>query len=216
MAVAFAALLAACGGLAVAATSSTPIIRACTNKRTGALRVARKCHRNERGLTWNVTGPVGLQGPRGFTGRTGAAGATGTPGATGGTGPKGAAGTSAPTTLASGQSESGEFGIRPDNGTTGQIDQSVTFPTPLAEGLGNQFRVTTTGTPVPECPGPGKAERGWLCIYSAEQANVSSAVVFDMEASPPTVGTGRFGFDIAWSVTAADAYDLGTYTITAP
>jgi hypothetical protein len=63
----------------------------------------------------------------------------------------------------------------------------------------------------PACPGPGQAERGWLCIYSAEQANVSSPVVFDMEVSPPTVGTG-----ITSSVTAADAYDLGTYTITAP
>jgi hypothetical protein len=98
MAVAFAALLAACGGLAVAATSSSPIIRACAKKKTGALRLASKCHRNERGLTWNITGPIGAQGPRGFNGKQGAggtqgiAGAQGLRGLTGATGPSGISG----------------------------------------------------------------------------------------------------------------------------
>jgi hypothetical protein len=83
MAVAFAALLAATGGLAVAATSRSPIIRACANKRTGALRLAKRCHRNERGLTWNITGPIGAQGPRGFNGKQGVPGPAGATGATG-------------------------------------------------------------------------------------------------------------------------------------
>jgi hypothetical protein len=87
--VAFAALLAASGGLAVAASSSSPVIRACANKKTGVLRLARKCRRNERPVSWNQIGPQGSQGSRGLRGATGSTGATGTPGAPGARGPEG-------------------------------------------------------------------------------------------------------------------------------
>jgi hypothetical protein len=92
MAVAIVALLAVCAGLALAATSSSPIIRACANRRTGALRLARKCHRNERHVSWNQTGPQGRQGPRGSTGARGTTGARGATGVTGATGASGATG----------------------------------------------------------------------------------------------------------------------------
>jgi hypothetical protein len=75
---AFAALLAACGGIAVAATSSGQVIRACANKKTGALRLASKCRRSERSVSWNKEG---VPGPRGVTGATGAPGAVGAAGA---------------------------------------------------------------------------------------------------------------------------------------
>jgi hypothetical protein len=103
MAVAFAALLAACGGLAVAARPESPVVRACAKKKTGALRLASKCRRNERALTWNRTGPIGLQGPRGFTGVKGAAGSsgpTGSSGAAGAQGPQGPGARSFEVTLA--------------------------------------------------------------------------------------------------------------------
>jgi hypothetical protein len=156
------------------------------------------------------TGRTGFQGPRGPRGATGRAGATG---------PAGPAGLSALSTLPSGQSESGDYGIRPDNAkTSGTIDQSITLSVPLAARLSaSNFAVTTTGTPAAHCPGPGQAERGYLCIYSDERNQISTPTVFDMETSgAPVVGTGRFGFDIAWTVTGEDAYDLGTYTVTAP
>ena len=90
MAVAFTVLVAVSGGLAAAATSTGgPVIGACANKKTGALRLASKCRRNERAIRWNQTGPPG---PRGLAGATGATGATGASGATGGagqTGPQG-------------------------------------------------------------------------------------------------------------------------------
>jgi acyl-coenzyme A thioesterase PaaI-like protein len=93
LAVALAALLAASTGWAIAATSSSPVIRACANKKTGALRLAGKCHRNERHVSWNQIGPKGstgargAAGPRGLTGATGASGGTGTQGKEGPQGP---------------------------------------------------------------------------------------------------------------------------------
>jgi hypothetical protein len=90
VAAAVAFLLVAGGGLAIAATSGGPAISACASKKTGALRLARKCRHNERTLSWNQTGPPGPQGKRGPTGSkgaTGAKGAQGPPGAQGAPGP---------------------------------------------------------------------------------------------------------------------------------
>jgi hypothetical protein len=94
MAVALATLLAATGGLAVAATSSSPVMRACANKQTGALRLAGKCRRSERSVSWNREG---AQGPPGATGATGVPGTTGATGGTGGQGPQGPQGPGATT-----------------------------------------------------------------------------------------------------------------------
>ncbi|HME03002.1 MAG TPA: hypothetical protein VKG38_08220, partial [Solirubrobacteraceae bacterium] len=80
MAVAVAALLVACGGLAVAASPSSPVVRACANKKTGVLRLASKCRKGERAVSWNKEG---LPGPQGLTGATGTTGATGAKGETG-------------------------------------------------------------------------------------------------------------------------------------
>lgn len=77
MAVAVAGLIAACSGIAVAASSSNPVIRACANKKTGALRLASKCRHSERSVSWSQKG---LEGPRGLTGATGATGGTGATG----------------------------------------------------------------------------------------------------------------------------------------
>jgi hypothetical protein len=60
--VAVAALLVACGGLAIAAGSSSPVIRACANKKTGVLRLAKKCRKHERSLSWNKQGIPGAHG----------------------------------------------------------------------------------------------------------------------------------------------------------
>jgi hypothetical protein len=88
MAVALVALLVASTGWAIAATSQSPVIRACANKKTGALRLASKCRRSERRVSWNVQGPAGLRGPAGrpgTNGANGARGANGTNGLNGGT-----------------------------------------------------------------------------------------------------------------------------------
>jgi hypothetical protein len=53
------------------------VIRACANKKTGALRLATKCRKSERSLSWNKEGLPGHQGLTGAVGVTGAAGAKG-------------------------------------------------------------------------------------------------------------------------------------------
>jgi hypothetical protein len=82
MAVAVVALVAAFGGWAIAATTkSSPVIRACANKKSGALRLASKCRKSERSVTWNkqgIPGPQGAAGAAGAKGITGAKGDTGT------------------------------------------------------------------------------------------------------------------------------------------
>jgi hypothetical protein len=50
------------GGLMAAAATSTPVIKACAAKSGGALRLASRCHSNERAVQWNVRGPQGKAG----------------------------------------------------------------------------------------------------------------------------------------------------------
>jgi hypothetical protein len=87
--VALVALLLACGGLAYASTAGESVIRACANKRTGALRIAKRCKRSERRVTWNAVGPTGHVGSRGSTGARGFTGAQGPQGPQGVQGPQG-------------------------------------------------------------------------------------------------------------------------------
>lgn len=80
------ALLLAGGGYAIAATGGS--IHACAKKSGGALRLAGKGKKSERGLSWNIQGPAGQrdpQGPRGPQGALGAQGRTGSAGASGAT-----------------------------------------------------------------------------------------------------------------------------------
>jgi hypothetical protein len=78
------ALLAAGGGWAFAATTaSNTVIHACAAKRGGALRLASKCNRNERAISWNVQGIPGKNGINGTNGTNGTNGSNGTNGADG-------------------------------------------------------------------------------------------------------------------------------------
>ncbi len=82
-AIAFGALLTACSALPAAATAASPGIHACAKKKSGALRLARRCRRNERSVSWSQGGPRGLTGAQGATGSQGPRGAEGTRGAEG-------------------------------------------------------------------------------------------------------------------------------------
>jgi hypothetical protein len=50
------------GGLMAAAATTSPVIKACAAKNGGALRLASRCHSNERAVHWNVRGPQGKPG----------------------------------------------------------------------------------------------------------------------------------------------------------
>jgi hypothetical protein len=160
------------------------------------------------------TGPPGKTGP---TGPAGAAGLAGAKGLEGGKGLEGQRGQSALSPLPSGQSESGDYGIyTPNTKTSGFLNISVGFPIPLGAPLpeaNTEYTTTTT----PHCSGPGHAERGFLCVYSGNRGRVSTPpVILYFETGTSVSGAGRFGFDMQWTVTGEEAFDVGTYTVTAP
>jgi hypothetical protein len=82
------AVFLAAGGVAWA-TGTGATIHACYKNRGGALRIAGRCKRGEKALSWNRTGPTGA---RGLTGTKGPAGPRGAAGRRGATGPQGAKG----------------------------------------------------------------------------------------------------------------------------
>jgi hypothetical protein len=84
------AAAAGAGSLAYATILVNPsVIHGGAGRSGGALRLASKCSKNERAVTWNNTGPAGT---RGATGLQGPPGSQGAQGATGAAGAAGAAG----------------------------------------------------------------------------------------------------------------------------
>ena len=87
------ALLAAAAGAGSLAYATIlvnqSVIHGCAAQSNGALRLAAKCGKNERAVTWNNTGPAGARGATGLQGPAGSQGAAGATGATGATGAAG-------------------------------------------------------------------------------------------------------------------------------
>jgi uncharacterized membrane protein len=72
-------VLAAGGGYSLAASSSANTIKACANKHSGALRLAKggKCKKGFKAVSWNKVGPAGANGANGAPGAPGAPGTNG-------------------------------------------------------------------------------------------------------------------------------------------
>ncbi len=62
------------------------LVKGCVKIKGGTLRLAAKCQKGERAVSWHRNGPAGAQGLRGATGAAGAQGAQGTPGGPGAVG----------------------------------------------------------------------------------------------------------------------------------
>ncbi|HST32726.1 MAG TPA: hypothetical protein VLJ80_04300 [Solirubrobacteraceae bacterium] len=162
-----------------------------------------------------LKGHAGRAGPKG---PAGSPGASGSQGATGAEGARGPAGQSALSPLPSGQSESGNYGVRTGNTSGANIDDVVTFPIALAAGIPeSNVAYTKAGTPVPHCSGPGHADPAFLCIYSSLSEGVETPPnVFSPDGSAAKEkNLGRLGFEMEYRTTEADAFDAGTYTVTA-
>lgn len=158
----------------------------------------------------------GARGRTGLTGPTGPSGLQGSPGATGSGGP---AGLSALSTLPSGRTESGIYGIRWGNQTSsGAVMDAVTFPIPLPEPIPSSNVIyTKADTPVTHCSGPRHADPGFLCVYSVNTQSVKTPpAILGSENEIEEGGTSRVGTLIEFTLTGNDAFDFGTYTVTAP
>lgn len=121
------------------ASSNSNEIFGCVNKKTGILRIATKCTSAERVITWNKTGPQGIQGepgpqgipgPKGDLGPQGLKGEIGIPGPVGPVGPigpQGPAGNNTTTTVVQTVSQKAFDANNTLIGTVlGVSDQSVT------------------------------------------------------------------------------------------
>jgi hypothetical protein len=161
--------------------------------------------------------PKVLRKLKGESGEIGPTGAQGPTGPTGPKGPSGERGEAAPSSLPSGGSESGVFGLRGAT-SSGALADTLTFRIPLVAGLaGSQVVFTKAGTPVKNCQGPGFAGRGYLCLYSTVSSEVGEPKAFNIESSERGEGTGKLGFTLEVPSPAGklSAYE-GTYTVTAP
>jgi hypothetical protein len=156
------------------------------------------------------TGPAGKQGAAGAQGVPGGAGSAGARGPEGVGGP---AGLSALSTLPAGESESGDFLASSTGALHTPFFTTVNFPVPLKTAVSSEHEVfTPIDTPAPHCSGPGHADPGYLCVYSA---------VENAEGPFPNDGDGHgtllLSFTLQFSVTAPEfgPFAAGTYTVTA-
>jgi len=176
-----------------------------------------------------------LKGRRGRTGATGAPGIAGTQGPLGLQGPKGergssgAPGQSALSPIRAGQSVSGVYAVHREPAAEGDLlDEAITYPIGLSAPLAatNVIYTGPTESRPAQCKGPGKADPGYLCIYSEFSEGVKlppGSMNPEAAEAPgaPTVlppGAGALGVVLQWTATGSptSAADYGTYTLTAP
>jgi hypothetical protein len=212
-AIAMVALFVALGGASYAATGAFTAaggeLKACVgNSHVIVLKTSGKpCGKKQKTVSWAQQGPAGAKGPNGASGASGAAG---TPGASG------AAGFSALSTLPSGASESGDYAVSDGNTVAEFLNQGFTFPIPLAAPLDGSHVSYIVGGSGPNCPGVGKADRGFLCVYSIGRGTIAEESIYSYDSGAFAAGSGRFGFDIEWVPLKTGAFDNGTWTVTAP
>ncbi len=201
--VAYLALFVALGGGALAvvrAPSRTGRISACFVARSGHIRLVNsttRCRRGERKLTWNQRGPAGVRGPAGATGRAGSKGTS----------------FDANATLPSKQTLTGLWAVAGGTGNNapGVIQFSPQLPRALPDTAVHRL---TAGASTNECPGPGRASPGNLCVYE----RAASGVTFNVITDPASGGNGanRRGAVIQYAAQAAGGYADGTWAVTAP
>ena len=159
----------------------------------------------------------GKPGPAGPRGPAGPAGATGAKGDAGAQGPPG----TYPTALPPGQTESGAWG----GGYTTEGAQPYrlfgSFALPLAEPVPVGHAIYVPGAAAPHCPGPGQAERGFLCVYQgfAEDTEApDDENIFDPEIAAGTdEAAGARGFAILLKPRKAGLTTItGSWAVTAP
>ena len=189
-------------------------IRACLNKKTGAVRVVSskaKCKKSEKTLSWNSEGPAGKNGLSGNNGLNGASGSNGTNGTNGTNGQD----LTSHTPLPSGQSESGFYAVGSGSSATGYVAEGISFSQPLAAAIvANHVVHNAVGTISAHCLGFGQAERGYVCLYESEASGLAFYLTRDFAAINENAAD-KYGFALFFEVKAA-GFAAGSWTVTAP
>ena len=123
------------------------------------------------------------------------------------------------TTLPAGQLMHGTFGAGASNdtdSTDGYLGAGITFPramsTPILEENIQDIQDSNYTT---ECPGPGKAKAGYLCLYNKIWNSVDLGYGYS-ENKYLKVDGKSIGVVLYWSILGGDPYVGGSWTLRAP
>jgi hypothetical protein len=111
-----------------------------------------------------------------------------------------------------GQVLKGEWGAW-GGGAGSYVETSVPFGQTLPVAIpGARFTVLNNGETTTECPGPGRVvPRGWLCVYTVTQGNVSGLNGYN--ATNGNDNTSRTGFGVWGDCNAGDCYQYGPWAL---
>jgi hypothetical protein len=120
------------------------------------------------------------------------------------------------TLLPSKHSESGTFaGAMSD--ADGYLGVGITFQRPLKKAIPNGHVIDVQGASATHCPGIGKADPGYLCLYNGDVYNVTLNYIYSTTSWVHATGKPSFGVVLYWTLTApGSGYVGGTWTVTAP
>jgi hypothetical protein len=193
------------GGTAFAASEMLPKGSVGTKQIQKEAVTPSKLSKKAKATLTGPQGPQGAQGPAGPAGREGAAGKNLT----------------ATTPLASGATETGVFaaGAGGPGSAAGQLTAvNINFVQPLSAPLDVSHGIVLNSgeSSASHCPGVGKADPGYLCVYVGYELNAN---IYTPVEDPQTgsAGTGKAGA-IAYAHTAATGIGAvsGTWAVTAP
>jgi hypothetical protein len=140
--------------------------------------------------------PTGAQGPKGDTGAKGAD-------------------FTADTTLASGKTLTGSWAV--GGGASDWASDSVQFRIPLAAAPAGSDYIPNAAARTANCPGPGQAARGRLCVYRVEgTGSAAFSSIYNNDDGGSNDGASRNGFLIFFETSANFTYASGSWSVTAP
>jgi hypothetical protein len=135
-------------------------------------------------------------------------------------GDKGSDGTNftADTTLAAGATLTGQWNARGSG--VGTIGVAVNYRIPLAAvpAANTAEFIKVFPSTSTNCPAPGIAAAGFLCVYSLNDYHASNPIIYAAEGlSFPSGRGGKDGFQIGFDAyTTGAAYSYGSWAMTAP
>lgn len=149
-------------------------------------------------------------GPAGANGANGAKGDKGDPGESGVT--------VYDSVLQSGRTITGTYAAGGgDANATSVLQTAITFLPRLAAPIphANVHVVALAGAP-PECPAPGQAAAGHLCIYETVKNNATFAFEIKLLQNLGASGTDTIGAALRWNSTGSASNVAGSWAVTAP
>jgi hypothetical protein len=119
--------------------------------------------------------------------------------------------------LPSGKSESGTFAGGGGNSTSGYYGYGITFPVPLGVGFNAITVVDTRQDGISgNCPRPGEAAKGYLCLYSNLYASVGTEGMYKAYGTNTLDPAPLSGIGIYVEIGATGSFVNGTWTVTSP